>query len=98
MALQIQILSLVYSFVFGIFFGFCVNFHYDFLFSRKKWFQILINFIFVIDMALIYFLVLKIINGGVLHCYFYLLIFFGFLFSFRYTKRLRKIFRRLIQK
>lgn len=89
MTLQIQISSLVYSFVFGIFFGFCVNFHYALLFSQKKWFQILINFIFVVDMSLIYFLVLKILNGGVLHFYFFLLIFLGFLLGFCNTKQLR---------
>lgn len=98
MSLNVQILSLIYSLSFGIFFGFCVNFHYELLFSKKKWFRVFINIIFVIDMALIYFLLLKILNGGILHFYFFLLIFLGFLISFRTTKKLRSFLRKLVKK
>lgn len=95
MILQVQIFSLVYSFVFGLIFAFLVNLHYELLFSKKKWFQILMNFIFVIDIALIYFLILKKLNGGVLHVYFFLLMFLGFLISYVNTKRVRKVIRKL---
>ncbi len=98
MSLNVQILSLIYSLSFGIFFGFCVNFHYELLFSKKKWFRVFINIIFVIDMALIYFLLLKILNGGILHFYFFLLIFLGFLISFRTTKKMRPFLRKLVKK
>lgn len=95
MVLQVQVVSLFYSFVFGVFFGICVNFHYVLLFSRKRWFQIFMNFIFVVDMALIYFLILKMINGGVLHFYFFLLILLGFFVSFYSTKKIRYFLRKL---
>lgn len=98
MALQVQIFSLIYSLLFGVFFAICVNFHYELLFSKKKWFQILINFVFVIDMALLYFLVLKFLNGGVLHLYFFLLMFLGFLLGFINTKKLRKVLRKLTKR
>ena len=98
MTLQIQIFSLIYSLIFGVFFAVCVNFHYELLFSKKKWFQILINFIFVVDMALLYFLILKILNGGILHLYFFLLMFLGFLLGFIRTKKLRNILRKLTKR
>lgn len=101
MSLKLQIFSLIYSFSFGFVFSLFVNLHYNFLFSKKKWFQIFINFVFVIDMSLLYFLVLKIINGGILHFYFYLLIFLGFLLGYARTKKLRLLlqkFRRLKRK
>lgn len=98
MNLKIQIFSLIYSFGFGLFFSLVVNMHYNFLFSKKKWFRILINFIFVIDMSLLYFLILKFINGGILHLYFYLLIFFGFLIGYARTKKLRLILQRVINR
>ena len=94
MILKVQFFSLVYSFVFGLVFAFLVNFHYELLFSKKKWFQIIMNFIFVIDIALIYFLVLKMLNGGVLHFYFFLLMFLGFLISYVNTKSVRKFIKK----
>lgn len=98
MSLQIQIFSLIFSFLFGLVFAFFVNLHYDMLFSKNKWFRLFINFIFVIDMALLYFLILKSLNGGVLHLYFFLLIFLGFLLSYVNTKKVRKCLRKFRQK
>lgn len=95
MSLQIQIYSLIYSFFFGIVFSILVNLHYDMLMSKKKWFQILMNFIFVIDMALLYFLILKNLNGGIIHLYFYLVILLGFLLGYVKTKRLRLVFSKI---
>ena len=98
MELKIQILSLIYSFFFGIFFAFSVNVHYKLLFSKKRWFQILMNFIFVLDMSLFYFLILKRINGGILHLYFYFSIFLGFFCSYAKTKKVRSFLKKLTKR
>ena len=98
MSLQVQILSFIASFLFGVLFAFLVNFHYELLFSKKKWFQIVMNFIFVIDMALLYFLVLKWLNGGIVHLYFYGVILLGFLTSYSRTKKVRGILAHLTKK
>jgi len=90
MNLKIQVFSLVFSFFFGIFFSFLMNLHYQFLFFKKKWVQIFFTFLFLFDMALLYFLILRIINEGVIHIYFYIMLFFGFYFSFPLLKKMRK--------
>lgn len=90
MNLKIQIFSLLFSFFYGILFSFLVNINYKYLFFKKKWVQVVITFLFLIDMALLYFLVLKIVNGGRIHLYFYFMIFIGFYISFPILKKFRK--------
>lgn len=90
MNLKIQIFSLLFSFFYGILFSFLVNINYKYLFFKKKWGQVVITFLFLIDMALLYFLILKIVNGGMIHLYFYFMIFIGFYISFPILKKFRK--------
>ena len=79
MELKTQIISLTFSFVFGIVFSIFTNLNYRFLFCKNKVFKIIITIVYVIDAALLYFLILKKINNGVIHSYFLLLIAVGFL-------------------
>ncbi len=90
MNLKIQIISLLFSFVFGIIFSLLVNINYRLLFSKSRVFQIIMTLVFVINCALIYFFLLKFINNGVVHPYFYLMVLIGFYFSFPITKSFRK--------
>ena len=90
MNLKIQIFSLLFSFFYGILFSFLVIINYNYLFFKKKWVQVVITFLFLIDMALLYFLILKIVNGGMIHLYFYFMIFIGFYISFPILKKFRK--------
>lgn len=90
MTLKVQIISLMFSFFFGIVFSFFVNINYNFLFMKNKIIQVIITFFFVLDCALFYFLILKIINNGIIHPYFYLMIILGFCFSFPFNKKFRK--------
>lgn len=79
MGLKLQILSLLFSFVFGIIFSICTNINYRFLFCKNKIFKIIITIIYIIDASLLYFLILKRINNGIIHSYFLIAIFIGFL-------------------
>ena len=90
MNLKIQVFSLLFSFFYGILFSFLINVNYQFLFFKKKWVQIVVTILFLLDMALLYFLILKFINDGVIHIYFYLMIFLGFYVSFPIMKKIRK--------
>lgn len=87
MELKVQLLSLFVSFLFGIFLFlmFKLNYKYLFLSSNKK--KIFFNFIFCFDLSLLYFLILYYLNNGSLHLYFLLLIVFGFLLSYNFTKK-----------
>ena len=90
MNLKIQVFSLLFSFLYGILFSFLINFHYKILFYQKKWVQIVFTMIFLFDMALLYFLILRKINEGIIHIYFYFMIFLGFYISFPFLKKMRK--------
>lgn len=82
MVLKTQIIALAFSFLFGIIFAFFVNINYQFLFHKRKIIRILITFLFILDMALLYFFILKWINHGILHPYFLIMIFLGFYISY----------------
>ncbi|MCI8346345.1 MAG: hypothetical protein HFJ12_00160 [Bacilli bacterium] len=82
MGLRIQIISLFFSFVFGIIFSVCTNINYKFLFCKKKLFQIIITIIYVVDASLAYFLIIRKINEGVIHSYFLISVAIGFFIGF----------------
>lgn len=90
MNLKIQIITLAFSFIFGILFGIIVNINYSLLFNKNRKIKCFGNFILIIDVSLFYFLVIKRINNGILHLYFLLILVLGFYFGFSYTKFLRK--------
>lgn len=83
MNLKLQIISIAFSFFYGIFLSSLISLQYKFLFESKKNIRIIGNFIFSLDMVLIYFLLIKKINYGDIHPLFYVLIFLGYTFSYR---------------
>ena len=90
MNLKTQIISSIVSLIYGYIFSCLVNINYKFLFSKKLWFKIMMNIIFIIDCGLLYFLILKNINNGYIHYYLYIMIAIGFSFGFVKTKFLRE--------
>ena len=91
MTLSEQVFSIVFSFIYGMVLSLLYNFNYNLLFSKTKIAKVIFNILFVLDLVLIYFLIIKKINGGIIHPYFYLLIILGFASCFDVSKRLRKI-------
>ena len=88
MDLKIQILSLIFSFFYGIFLFIIFRLEYKCIFLLKKKYQIIFNFIYCIVFSLLYFFLLLFINNGCLHLYFLLLIAFGFLLSYQMSKKI----------
>lgn len=82
MALRTQIISLLFSFVFGIFFSICTNLNYRYLFTKKLMFKIIITGVYIMDCSLLYFLLMKKLNQGIINYYFILFVALGYLFSF----------------
>lgn len=81
MTLTTQIISLLFSFVFGVFFSICTNLNYRYLFTKKLVFKIIITGVYIIDCSLLYFLIMKKINQGIINYYFILFVGLGYLFS-----------------
>lgn len=88
---KIQIISFIFSFIFGVFFYFTSVLNYKFISKYPIIFRYLITFIYVIDIALLYTLFMFKINYGVIHIYFVLILFLGFFIGSIYRKKLKKL-------
>ena len=89
MILSTQILSLIYSFFYGIFFFSMLEVNYKILYNGKFIYRIMISFLFVIFISLLYFIILIKINNGILHVYFFLVFFTGYMLSFVIYSKIR---------
>lgn len=78
MTLIVQIQSLCYSFLFGLFASLLFNLCYKVLFYKNIFIRILFNLIFCITLYVLYFYLLYKINNGILHLYFFMMLFIGF--------------------
>lgn len=81
MILKIQIISLIFSFFYGIFFYILLEVNSHFLYSTKLPFKIINSFLFVMLNTLLYFIILKKINNGIVHVYFLLCITVGYIIA-----------------
>jgi len=86
--LDIQIKSIIFSFIYGIFFSFLLNLNYKFIYYSKGILKILINIFFVVDNVLLYFIILKFLNNGIIHFYFLLSLFLGFISVNKVTSKI----------
>lgn len=82
MILKLQVLSLLYSFFFGMVFFILLELNSKFLYEGRMVYRIIVSFLFVIFISLLYFFGLIKINDGVVHVYFFLSLFTGYLLSF----------------
>ena len=78
MNLHVQIMTLLFSFLYGIFFSVFLTLNYKLIYNDTRIYRIIITFLFVTANVLIYFLILRKINNGVFHVYEILMIAFGF--------------------
>ena len=91
MNLEIQIQVLIYSLIYGMFFSLVMNLGFRYIFYTKTLYKVIINFLFILNMAFIYFILLRKINNGIFHSYFLLMIILGILIGNSNTKMLRKV-------
>ena len=72
---QIRALSL--SYIYGIFFAFTYKINNKYLVSNIMFFRIILIFLFILDHILLYFILISLINNGIIHLYFLFLFIFG---------------------
>ena len=88
MSLILQIQSLAYTFLFGLYLALIFNFLYKILFTKSILLNLITNLIFIIINAVFYFYILFKINYGIIHIY----LLFTFLISFfLYNNLFKKI-------
>jgi hypothetical protein len=86
MELSTQLMSLIFSFAYGIIVSYLFNINYNFIYKSSFLYKIVINILFCVNLGLIYFLSMKLINNGVIHIYFVLMFLLGFsLFVKKYS-------------
>lgn len=79
MSLKLQIISLIVSFIYGIFFSKLLKINYKIIYNNKKSIKIIGTFIFIIVNSLLYFYILLKINNGIIHIYLFLSLLFGYI-------------------
>ncbi len=88
---KIQLISFLFSFLFGIFFYIVSKLNYKLVWKYSVVWRYLITLVFILDVALLYVLAMYHINYGVIHIYFILVLFLGFFLADIYEKKLRKL-------
>lgn len=90
MTSNIQLLSFLVSFLFGICFYFLTIINFKLIIDLKRYLKHIITFIFVLDMIIIYSIIIYHINKGYFHIYFVLMVIFGFVIGYYFYKLLLK--------
>lgn len=89
MILKVQIYSFLYSFFYGIFVFFLLEVNYKLLYTGKIIYKIIVSFLFVMFISLLYFYLLVRINNGIIHIYFFMMMFTGYMLSFVIYRKIR---------
>ena len=89
MILETQIYTLLFSFVFGMIFGFLVRINYFFLNHSNRLIKVLFTISFVTLFTLIYFIILEKLNSGIIHIYYFIMLILGFCLEQFIEKRIK---------
>lgn len=93
MDLKLQILSILFSFGYGIISSYLYNLNYNFIHNTTILYKLVINILFCVNLGLIYFILIKVINYGVVHVYFVFSFVVGFVLFVNKYKSLRNVFK-----
>ena len=78
MTSNLQIISFLVSFIYGIFFYFLTVINFKLIESLKVYLKHILTFIYTIDMTIIYIIIIYHLNKGYFHIYFIMMVFIGF--------------------
>ncbi len=90
MELEKQLLSLIFSFSYGILVSYIVNILYYYLNNTKLKYKMLLNLLIFVNVFLLYFICLRKINNGIIHVYFIIVLIIGFSLFNKNNYKLRK--------
>ena len=80
MSLKIQIYSVLYSFLFGIYFSYILKLFKKYIYNNNIIIKTVSNLVIVIINSFIYFIGINKINNGILHPYTFIKLILGFYF------------------
>jgi len=79
---ELQILTFIFSFLYGAIFFYIVKINYKLINNNRTIIKYVENSIFSLDMVLIYVIINYKINNGYFHIYFIFMLIFGYFFSY----------------
>lgn len=79
MNLLIQIRLIIFSFLFGIYFAFMLDFNKKYMFDKNCFKNLIFSISFLLFNSFLYFYILEKVNNGILHYYSFLFIIVGVL-------------------
>lgn len=82
MKLELQLLTILYSFLFGMFYMLSYFFSYKILYHKNTYIKISSTIIFCFLLSYMYYLILEKINSGIMHPYGLLMIALGMITSY----------------
>ena len=88
MSSNIQLISIFISFLYGIIFYYLTYLNFKLIDILKVIYKHIITFIFVLDIAIIYMLILYKLNNGYFHIYFIFMAIFGFFVGYLFHKKI----------
>ncbi len=80
MSLKIQIYSVLYSFLFGIYFSYILKLFKKYIYNNNIIIKTVSNLVIAIINSFIYFIGINKINNGILHPYTFITLILGFYF------------------
>jgi len=89
MILKEQILTIIFSFIYGCIFYILLLLNKKILFSSSFIKNLISNFLFIIDLTLIYFIIIKYINNAIINLYSFIFIILGVVISNLVIKKLK---------
>ena len=89
MNLETQIQSIIISFVYGLFISGLYNLLYFALYNNNKIIKVLSCVLFNISLTVLFFYIMYLINYGIIHPYFVILLVVGFVLGNFKTKNIR---------
>lgn len=94
MTANMQLLTFILSFLYGIAASFLFKLNYKIVNNLKRVFNNIITIIFTLDVLIIYVVLIYYLNNGYLHIYFIMTLLIGIFIGFSYLKdvNLRKIY------
>ena len=89
--LETQIITFVFSIIFGTFFSIIIDLIHKYLFKINKIMQFIISFVFIICFSLIYFVLLLKLNNAIIHPYYILAFILGIFIEILFHKLIKRI-------
>jgi len=89
MILAEQLLTIIFSIIYGMFFYLLIYLNKKMLFNKNIIKRFIFSLFFIIDMTLIYFILIKNINGGILTYYSYICILIGISVQKKIIKKIK---------